>query len=36
VFGVVGIDADWLAGRQTVYLKPMKHQTPGYESPVKP
>lgn len=28
VFGVTGIDADWLAGRQTVYLKPMKHQTP--------
>ena len=26
VFGVSGIDADWLAGRQTVYLKPMKHQ----------
>ncbi len=24
VFGVVGIDPDWLAGRQTVYLKPMK------------
>jgi hypothetical protein len=36
VFGVVGVDADWLAGRQTVYLKPMKHQTPGYESPVEP
>lgn len=31
VFGIVGIDADWLAGRQTVYLKPMKHQTPGRE-----
>lgn len=31
VFGVTGIDADWLAGRQTVYLKPMKHQTPGTE-----
>lgn len=28
VFGVVGIDPDWLAGRQTVYLKPMKHQQP--------
>ncbi|GAB3890963.1 hypothetical protein GCM10028825_28450 [Spirosoma agri] len=28
VFGLVGIDADWLAGRQTVYLKPMKHQLP--------
>lgn len=26
VFGVVGIDSDWLAGRRTVYLKPMKHQ----------
>jgi len=26
VFGVVGIDPDWLAGRQTVYLKQMKHQ----------
>lgn len=31
VFGVTGIDANWLAGRQTVYLKPMKHQTPGSE-----
>ena len=31
VFGVVGIDADWLAGRQTVYLKPMKNQTSGGE-----
>ena len=28
VFGVIGIDAEWLAGRQTVYLKPMKHQLP--------
>ena len=27
VFGVTGIDANWLAGRQTVYLKPMKYQT---------
>ena len=26
VFGVVGVDPDWLAGRLTVYLKPMKHQ----------
>ncbi len=26
VFGVTGINADWLAGRQTVYLKPMKNQ----------
>ena len=26
VFGVVGIDSDWLAGRLTVQLKPMKHQ----------
>ncbi len=26
VFGVVGIDPVWLTGRQTVYLKPMKHQ----------
>lgn len=26
VFGVVGIDPNWLAGRQTVYLKPMKNQ----------
>jgi hypothetical protein len=25
VFDVVGIDPDWLAGRQTVQLKPMKH-----------
>ena len=24
VFGVVGITSDWLAGRQTVYLKPVK------------
>lgn len=29
VFGVVGIDPAWLAGRQTVYLKPMKNQSPG-------
>ncbi|QHV98347.1 DUF3431 domain-containing protein [Spirosoma endbachense] len=28
VFGLIGIDPDWLAGRQTVYLKPMKHQLP--------
>ena len=28
IFGVVGIDADWLAGRQTVYLKPMKNPSP--------
>ncbi|WP_338872753.1 DUF3431 domain-containing protein [Spirosoma sp. SC4-14] len=28
VFGLVGIDPDWLAGRQMVYLKPMKHQLP--------
>lgn len=28
VFGVVGIDPDWLAGRLTVYLKPMKYQMP--------
>ncbi|MCK8491519.1 DUF3431 domain-containing protein [Spirosoma sp. RP8] len=28
VFGLTGIDPVWLAGRQTVYLKPMKHQTP--------
>jgi hypothetical protein len=27
VFGVVGIDTDWLAGRLTVQLKPMKHQS---------
>lgn len=27
VFGVVGIDPNWLAGRQTVYLKPMKYQS---------
>lgn len=26
VFGLVGLDPDWLAGRQTVHLKPMKHQ----------
>ncbi|AKD57212.1 DUF3431 domain-containing protein [Spirosoma radiotolerans] len=26
VFGVVGIDPNWLAGRQTVQLKQMKHQ----------
>ena len=29
VFNVVGIDPDWLAGRQTVYMKPMKHQQTG-------
>ena len=29
VFGVTGIDPAWLAGRQTVYLKPMKHQVLG-------
>lgn len=28
VFGVVGIDPDWLSGRQTVYLKPIKGQMP--------
>lgn len=28
VFGLVGIEPNWLAGRQTVYLKPMKHQLP--------
>jgi hypothetical protein len=28
VFGLIGIDPDWLAGRLTVYLKPMKHQLP--------
>ncbi len=26
VFGTVGVDPDWLAGRQTVLLKPMRHQ----------
>ncbi|QKZ11363.1 DUF3431 domain-containing protein [Spirosoma sp. KUDC1026] len=26
ILGVTGIDPDWLAGRQTVYLKPMRHQ----------
>ncbi|MCX6214197.1 DUF3431 domain-containing protein [Spirosoma sp.] len=26
ILGVVGIDPGWLAGRQTVQLKPMKHQ----------
>lgn len=26
VFGIVGIDPGWLAGRQTVYLKPIKRQ----------
>ena len=26
LFGVTGIDSNWLAGRQTVQLKPMKHQ----------
>ncbi len=29
VFNVIGIDPDWLAGRQTVYMKPMKHQQTG-------
>lgn len=29
VFDITGIDVGWLADRQTVYLKPMKHQTPG-------
>lgn len=29
MFGVVGIDADWLAERQTVYLKPIKGQILG-------
>lgn len=29
VFRVAGIDPDWLAGRQTVYMKPMKHQQTG-------
>ncbi len=28
VFGVTGIDPDWLAGRLMVQLKPMKHQPP--------
>lgn len=28
VFGVVGVDPDWLAGRLTVHRKPMKYQTP--------
>lgn len=28
VFGLVGLDPDWLAGRETVYLKPMRHQSP--------
>jgi len=32
VFGVVGIDPEWLAGRLMVKLKPMKHQLPD-ESP---
>ncbi|WP_420147510.1 DUF3431 domain-containing protein [Spirosoma sp.] len=27
IFGVVGINSEWLAGRKTVYLKPMKHQS---------
>lgn len=31
VFGVTGIDPDWLAGRLTVRLKPMKHQTPSVQ-----
>jgi Protein of unknown function (DUF3431) len=26
VFGIIGLDANWLAGRQTVYLKPVKQQ----------
>ncbi|GAB3985816.1 hypothetical protein GCM10028807_01890 [Spirosoma daeguense] len=26
VFGIIGIDRDWLNGRQTIQLKPMKHQ----------
>ncbi|QMW01614.1 DUF3431 domain-containing protein [Spirosoma foliorum] len=29
VFDVVGLDPDWLAGRLTVQLKPMKHQQIG-------
>ena len=28
IFGLTGIDSDWLAGRLTVQLKPMKHQPP--------
>jgi hypothetical protein len=24
VFGVAGVDLDWLGGRQTVYLKPIR------------
>ncbi|MBD2751717.1 DUF3431 domain-containing protein [Spirosoma validum] len=28
IFGVTGIDSEWLAGRLTVQLKPMKHQLP--------
>lgn len=33
VFGLTGIDPDWLAGRQTVYLKPMRQQqTPNVET----
>ncbi|GAB3756715.1 DUF3431 domain-containing protein [Spirosoma pomorum] len=27
ILGVTGIDPDWLAGRQTVYLKLMRHQS---------
>lgn len=28
VFGVEGVDKNWLAGRQTVYLKPIRRLTP--------
>lgn len=28
IFGKASLDSDWLAGRLTVYLKPMKHQMP--------
>lgn len=28
IFGVAGIDSEWLSGRLTVQLKPMKYQTP--------
>ena len=28
VFGVVGIDPNWLSGRLTIHLKPMRHQQP--------
>ncbi|GAB3503291.1 hypothetical protein GCM10027341_32150 [Spirosoma knui] len=31
VLNVTGIDREWLAGRQTVFLKPMRHQTPASE-----